>query len=52
VNERDPLDERECIFCGCLLSGCLCTRRAPTEEELEAARDERLTKAEREALNR
>jgi hypothetical protein len=44
---RDEHDEKECLYCGCLVSACVCTRRAPTDEELELARDERLSRAER-----
>lgn len=47
MTERDPLDEKECVMCGALESACLCTRRAPTEDEIEAARQERLTRGER-----
>jgi hypothetical protein len=47
MNDREPDDERECVLCGCLLSGCLCTRREPSKEELEDARERRLSNAER-----
>ena len=45
--DEDENDERECLLCGCLLSGCTCNKREPTPEEIEAAREERLSQHER-----
>jgi hypothetical protein len=37
-----------CLVCGLrTYSGCTCTRPEPTRDEIEAAREERLTRAER-----
>lgn len=47
MTDRDD-EESECARCGLLASRCLCRRRhEPTREELEEAREQRLTRAER-----
>lgn len=46
--ERPAVEvERECLLCGLHLSGCTCNRRQPTQEEIEDAREQRLSRAER-----
>jgi hypothetical protein len=50
VNDRDPHDERECVACGLLVSDCVCVPREPTAYEIELAREERLSQAERRSL--
>lgn len=47
IEQRDDA-EPECIRCGLLESDCTCTLHEPTPEDLEIAREERLSRLERE----